>query len=252
MLNIINKMVLFIQLKEFGKKQSFQPNILSIFLNPFLFQRWNLFKFIKKNSSVMKGRLLDFGCGRKPYRSLFKNVSDYIGVDIEVSGHIHNESEIDIFYDGKTLPFENDSFDSLFCSEVVEHLFEPELILKELNRVLKIEGKAIFTFPFVWQEHETPFDFARYTSFGSKYIFEKNGFEIIEYEKNGNFIMTIWQLFINMIFNIFSSKNRYFNTIFTFFLISPLNIIGLVLYVLPSKKDLYMTNHFLVKKVKEI
>lgn len=232
----------------FGKMQSFQPNILSIVLNPVFVHRYFLFSFIKTKAPLLTGKLLDFGCGRKPYKNLFSKVDSYIGVDIEVSGHAHQESEIDFFYDGKKIPFENDYFDSLFCGEVIEHLFEPELILKELNRVLKPNGIGILTFPFAWQEHEIPYDYARYTSYGTKYLLEKYGFEIVEYQKSGHFLLVVWQLLSNYIFNLFMTKNRYMNTLFSCIILTPFNIIAIILACLPISKSLYLSNMVVIKK----
>ncbi|MEJ7767038.1 MAG: class I SAM-dependent methyltransferase [Chitinophagaceae bacterium] len=105
------------------KKQSFQPGLLSIFFNPFYFIRKSLFITISDMSRHLKGKLLDFGCGRKPYENLFAGC-EYIGVDVEESGHNHKSSKVDIFYDGKRLPFEDETFDSIFCTEVLENLFD--------------------------------------------------------------------------------------------------------------------------------
>ena len=217
-------------------------------MNPALFNRWYCYQAIKKRAPLLTGKLLDFGCGRKPYRNLFTNVGEYIGVDIEVSGHSHAESEVDVYYDGKTVPFGDEYFDSLYCSEVLEHLFNPDEILKELHRVLKKGGIGLFTFPFSWQEHEQPYDFARYSSFAAKYIFEQKGFEVLEIHKNGHFIITVWQLWIIYIWTLFRTKSRYLNTLFTIIFITPFNIIGLIFAIFPRSKDLYMTNVVMIKK----
>ncbi len=112
----------------------------AIVTNPFFFMRYNLFKSIKHFVPQMKGKLLDFGCGRKPYAQLFTNCSEYVGCDIEVSGHDHENEDIDVFYDGEHLPFNGDVFDCIFSSECFEHIFNLEPIIQELNRVLKIGG----------------------------------------------------------------------------------------------------------------
>ena len=57
-----------------------------------------------------------------------------------------------------------------------------------LNISLKIFYKRLIikifvTTPFIWEEHETPYDFQRYTSFGIKKLFEKHGFDIISHKK---------------------------------------------------------------------
>ena len=110
------------QLTGYLKHQSFQPTILSLFINPFFFIRYAFYKNIRRYIPQLKGRLLDFGCGRKPYQNLFR-VSEYVGVDMAETGHDHKNSKIDVYYDGKRLPFKDASFDSLFCSEVLSIFF---------------------------------------------------------------------------------------------------------------------------------
>ncbi|MBK8496718.1 MAG: methyltransferase domain-containing protein [Chitinophagaceae bacterium] len=86
------------------------------------------------------------------------------------------------------MPFDNDQFDAVFSSEVFEHIFNLEEILPEINRVLKPGGKLLFTCPFAWPEHEIPYDFARYSSFGIKAVVERQGFTVIEQYKTGHFL----------------------------------------------------------------
>src|SRR6516225_8308589 len=102
----------------------FNPNITF----PAYLTRNSLLKTISKLAPQLKGRLLDFGCGAKPYKTLFA-VDEYIGLDFENPGHPHLNEQIDVFYDGKTIPFENACFDSIFSSEVFEHIFNIEDIL---------------------------------------------------------------------------------------------------------------------------
>ncbi|MFM2231971.1 MAG: hypothetical protein RJB31_672, partial [Bacteroidota bacterium] len=85
-------------------------------------------------------------------------------------------------------------FDSIFSSEVFEHVFNLDEVLHELFRVLKPGGIILITCPFVIGEHEQPNDFARYTSFALKHIMVKGGFEVIHYEKLGGSIDAIVQL----------------------------------------------------------
>jgi SAM-dependent methyltransferase len=173
-------------------RQSFQPDFISIFINPFYFIRRGLFKGIVKNRDYLYGVMLDFGCGRKPYQNLIQ-VDKYVGVDIEVSGHSHKNSMVDVFYDGRSIPFEANSFDSFLCSEVFEHLFNLSEILNELRRILKHGGKGVITVPFVWPEHEVPYDFGRYSSFGMESILQSHGFRIISMEKSGHFVECLFQ-----------------------------------------------------------
>ena len=152
-------------LKSRIKKEQFQPTLFGLIINPVYIVHSGLFKYINKFAPQMKGSVLDFGCGSKPYENLFINSDEYIGCDIEVSGHDHHDSNIDYFFDGKKLPFANDRFDSVVSFEVLEHVFNLPEILQEINRVTKTSGTFLISVPFAWHEHEAPYDFGRYTSF---------------------------------------------------------------------------------------
>lgn len=234
-------------LVDFIKKQSFQTNILSVFINPFLLIRLPLYLSIKKLSENINGELIDFGCGRKPYENLFK-VNKYTGVDIEVSGHDHVNSKIDVFYDGKKIPFPNDTFDSAICFEVLEHIFNPDDILNELNRVLKKGAQGIISVPFCWNEHEVPYDYARYSSFGIKHLMEEHGFIVHEIHKTGKFSTVIIQLIILGIFEFLKPLGK-IGYALTLLPAIPLNLIGLLVSIIPSKNpSLYFNTVLLIEK----
>ncbi|HVO72423.1 MAG TPA: class I SAM-dependent methyltransferase [Ignavibacteriaceae bacterium] len=230
------------------KNQLFDPGVIGIFINPFYFIRKGLSRGIKKYALELHGRLLDFGCGSKPYKNFF-NVKEYIGVDVISRGHSHEKEQIDIYYDGKLIPFKDESFDSIFSSEVFEHLFNLEDILDELKRILKKEGKAIFTVPFVWDEHEKPFDYGRYSSFGIVYLLEKHGFQIIKIEKSTKFLETIFQLWSLYLYYKIYTKNKYLNIFINVLFIAPFNIIGMLISnLLPNNENLYHDNIILARK----
>jgi len=232
-----------------GRQQSFQPGPLAVFINPFFFIRRGLFKRIAQDAKELNGTLLDFGCGRKPYKNLFA-VQRYIGVDIEQSGHSHKLSEVDVYYDGKNIPFADGHFDSVFCSEVFEHVFELDLIIKEINRVMKNDGKILITVPFAWNDHEVPYDFGRYSSFGLTYLLEKHGFKVIKISKTTSFTESIFQLWNVYIFEMIRTKSYVANTVLTCICISPFTIIGCLLsLLLPKRSDFYLNSVVLARKV---
>ena len=139
-----------------------------------------------------KGKLLDIGCGEKPYKNMTKHyVSEYIGLDHKNT--LHDKSEIDLFGTAYDIPVENDTFDTVLCTAVLEHLEEPDKAIKETNRVLKKDGCAIYAVPLFWHLHEEPRDFYRYTKYGLKYLFEKNNFEIVELKPLSGFWVTFGQ-----------------------------------------------------------
>jgi len=219
--------------------------------HPYFFIRRYLYKALKKHATALTGRLMDFGCGSKPYRELF-NVDEYIGVDFQNEGHPHINEQIDVFYDGKHLPFADSYFDSVLCSEVFEHVFNLDEILQEINRVLKEGGNILITCPFVWNEHEVPFDFARYTRFALKSILAKNGFEIIEFEKTGNFFTTITQLRVLYFHTVLYNRMRklfLLRWLYKIFFVAIPNFAGLCLSkLLPAESSLYLNNVVLAKK----
>jgi SAM-dependent methyltransferase len=194
---------------------------------------------------------MDFGCGSKPYKALF-TVDEYIGVDFQNEGHPHDNEQIDVYYDGKRLPFNDAYFDSVLCSEVFEHIFNLDEVLKEINRVMKTGGKILITCPFTWNEHEVPFDFARYTRFALKDILERNGFRIIEFEKTGNFITTITQLWVLYFNTVVYKKIRHLSLlrwVFKVFFVMAPNFVGIFLdKLLPVESSLYLNNIVLAQK----
>ncbi len=234
-------------LNKYFFHQSFQPSLLGIFINPFYFIRRLLFIHIKKKSTQLSGKLLDFGCGRKPYQNLF-DVSEYIGVDIKGSGHDHKLSKVDVFYDGITLPFESEQFNAVFSSEVIEHLSNPEQIIPELCRVMKPGGRLLLTAPFCWNEHEMPFDFNRYTSVGIQQLLQKHGFKILSQEKSGNFARVCFQLAALYVFELTKKWGKLGFVVAMLFII-PVNIIGVLLIpLLPVNQSLYFNHIILAEK----
>lgn len=238
------------KIKVFLQKEKFDPSWLGVFVNPYYFIRRGLFLGIRDNTKYLNGKMLDFGCGSKPYKKLVE-VEEYIGVDIEESGNHHRDAEIDVYYDGKTIPFDDGHFDSVFSSEVLEHVFEPDLILSEINRVCKKGGHLLLTVPFVWNEHEQPYDYGRYSSFGIKHLISKHGFEIVHHSKTTNFIQTVFQLWNTYVFQNILRKPA-IQMIFTPFIIAPVTIAGAILSkILPTSNTFYFNNIVVAKKVND-
>lgn len=239
------------KLKQLYIDEQFNPKIIGLFINPFYFARKGLYKHVSELIRNLNGRVLDIGCGQKPYQNIC-NYEEYIGLEIDTPQNRQNK-KADFFYNGVTMPFSDNYFDSIISNQVFEHVFNPNEFLRETNRVLKMDGVFLITVPFVWDEHEQPYDYARYSSFGLKHILNDNGFEIIEHRKSNNGLEVIFQLLNDYIYKITVTKNGYFNLIITLFLMAPVNIIGLLLSkLLPKNNDLYLDNIVLVKKVKNV
>lgn len=232
---------------KYFRSNDFNPDLF----HPYYIIRRGLYRSILNNAAYMKGRMLDFGCGSKPYRSIF-SVDEYIGLDYENEGHSHEFEEIDMIYDGHQVPFPDAHFDAVLSTEVFEHVFNLPQVLGELNRVMKPGAHLLITCPFVWNEHEVPYDYARYTRFALQDMMERSGFEIVHYEKSGNFVLAVFQLWILYWFQTFYGKCRRIlplRYLFSlFFLFIPNCLAVFCNFILPARDSLYLNNVMVVRK----
>lgn len=217
----------------------FNPDIR----HPLYLIRRAIYRHISRYAPQLQGKMLDFGCGSKPYRSLFQ-VDDYTGLDYENPGHPHLNEQIDVFYDGKHIPFPGETFDSVLATEVFEHVFLLDETLQEINRVMKPGGKILLSTPFVFVEHEAPHDFARYTAFGMGALLERNGFTVLSLEKTSNFVETLCQMriwYLNSTFLGYLKIIPLLGPLLRTFFICLLNIASLVLgKIMPAKSEWYL------------
>lgn len=124
----------------------------------------------------LEGRVLDIGCGTKPYKKWldFSKVSEYVGVDVVES------KEVDILIVPlEKWPLEDASFDCIMTAQVLEHVEDLKDTLGQIKRVLKPGGRLLVTVPFLYPVHGVPFDFRRFTTYGVKEMFESD-YEVLE------------------------------------------------------------------------
>ncbi len=125
-----------------------------------------------------RGRLVDIGCGSKPWRALFApHVDEHVGVDYlpEIRG-----TKVDVVATAYEIPLPDGHADTLLLSAVLEHLERPGDALREARRLLAPGGHAILTAPFIWPVHEAPRDFFRYSPFGLRHLLEAAEFDVVE------------------------------------------------------------------------
>ena len=112
-------------------------------------------------------------------------------------------------------------------------------------------GKLLLTVPFAWDEHEQPWDFARYTSFGLRHLLAKRSFNILESRKTASDIRVVIQMFNNYLYKTFVGSNLWCNIFLVPLIIGPFNILGTVLArVLPRNPDFYLDNILMAEKPK--
>ncbi len=130
----------------------------------------------------VSGKLLDVGCGRKPYKDThFLKATSYTGVD-----YLTETSRPDIIASALDLPLENQFFDTVVSTELLEHVPDPLRALREMHRVLKPGGYLILSTPMYWPRHEIPYDFFRYPYDGLLYLLKESGFELVRMFNRGH------------------------------------------------------------------
>jgi SAM-dependent methyltransferase len=114
-------------------------------------------------------RVLDVGCGAKPYYPFFApHVDAYVGVDLDNPG-------ADLQGAVEALPVDDGSFDVVLCTQVLEHAEDPARAVRELRRVTASGGRVLASTHGVQVYHPAPLDLWRWTHEGLERLFRANG-----------------------------------------------------------------------------
>lgn len=148
-----------------------------------------ILKKVKFYAQNIRGKVLDVGAGKTPYREFFSNVEEY--VKLENFDYPGTDIKADVT---KRIPVKNNSFDSVVCFQVLEHLNNPEKAISEIHRVLKRGGACLLTTHMAAPLHGVPYDYYRFTEFGLKDLFKK--FSKAEVKPNGGSVLSIIQLVV--------------------------------------------------------
>jgi len=127
-----------------------------------------IYRDIKKTIPYFTGNVLDIGAGQSPYKHLLNaQQTKYYGIDIvDAEKFDYNNSDITPF-NGEDVPFENEMFDGVICTEVLEHVQNYQKLINEMHRVMKKGATAIITIPWSARYHYIPYDFFRISNRGT-------------------------------------------------------------------------------------
>lgn len=131
---------------------------------------------VQSAAPLVRGRLLDAGCGNTPYRDCFSaSVTHYIGLECHPdSGYRGNRASL--YGSLYALPLRDGAVDAVLCTEVLEHVDQPDQALEECSRVMRPGAVLILTAPFVFPVHEEH-DYFRYTKQGLQSLLERHHFK---------------------------------------------------------------------------
>lgn len=153
-------------------------------------QLCTIWTFLASKLSSLRGNLLDVGCGEMPYRTFMPPGLSYTGIDVQQAGDfsMRGNGEV-VLFDGVSIPFPEASFDTVLCTEVLEHAAAPDALIAEIRRVLKPGGTLIATVPFSARVHYAPYDFRRFTNYALTTMF--GSFADVRIEERGNDVAVI-------------------------------------------------------------
>ena len=149
---------------------------------PILTSNHHLKAFAQRAAASVRegGRVLDAGAGDSPYRTYFAHTA-YEAADI-CERKSHQYRHVQHVCDLTSIPVEDERFDLVLCTQVLEHVARPRRVLAELRRVLKPGGSLWISAPLSFEEHEIPHDYFRYTQYGWKQMLDDTGFEVHKLE----------------------------------------------------------------------
>lgn len=138
-------------------------------------------------------QVLDLGSGAAPYAGLFPH-QRYVTADLAAGA--------DVRCDATSLPFDSRAFDLVICTEVLEHVPDPDKTLQEIHRVLTSEGALALTTPLTWGVHESR-DYHRWTDMGLRQLLHRNGFHVECLVPRGGIFLCLGEMLLVIPWHLF-------------------------------------------------
>lgn len=158
------------------------PKKIRLILNP---TRYFIENFVRKSSAkIEKGsRVLDAGAGPQPYKSLF-NHCNYESTDIK-----DPNKALTFVCSLDNIPKEDNYYDAIISTAVLEHVEFPQKTINEFYRVLKKDGKLFMTVPQGWKLHQEPYNFFNFTKYGIESLLKNAGFKNFKIIAQGGYFL---------------------------------------------------------------
>jgi SAM-dependent methyltransferase len=140
--------------------------------------RVTLDRFVQAHAT--SARTLDIGAQNGPYGAFFPN---------RVALDLRPGRGVQILGDAQALGLMDETFDAVLCTEVLEHLPEPQRAIDEIYRVLKPGGTVLLTTRFLFPIHDAPHDYFRFTKYGLRHLLRR--FEVLELNEEADSVGTL-------------------------------------------------------------
>lgn len=156
-------------------------------------QLMTIVRYLRPAMGGLNGHVLDVGAGESPWREWLPPGATYRGIDVGNAGEFGMEQARDdiTYYDGRTIPFPDATFDNAICIEVLEHVEDPVALVGEVARCLRPGAVLLVTVPWSARRHHVPYDFHRFTRERLQRLFESKGFGNVTVIERGNDIAAI-------------------------------------------------------------
>jgi SAM-dependent methyltransferase len=142
--------------------------------------------------------VLDAGAGEARHRASFAS-GLYIALDAGGGDPDWDYSRLDVRGDLQNIPLRDACVDCVLCMVVLEHTRDPRRVLSEFARVLKPGGELTMVVPFLWEEHQIPHDFFRFTRYGVQLLFESLPFRVELLRPMGGFFRVCARRSVNLL-----------------------------------------------------
>ena len=143
-------------------------------------------RWLARQAPLVCGRLLDLGCGNQPFLPWYgPKVAEAVPVDAAPARGV---LQVDL---AGPLPFPDAGFDTILCTQVLEHVENAEHAMGEIARVLRPGGHALVTVPFLYPTHEAPYDFQRFTHHGLAGLVRRHGLEVAALDAQGGPVLML-------------------------------------------------------------